>query len=187
MTIGNNIKKIRKEKKITQKKLAEEMGISRSYLSDLENNRYNPSSKTLEMLAEKLGTSMLYITSGKKTLQDLNGEELTRETLSAVVNTPGFQKSLDSSLKNKLKDLAESELNSTETIYLLNALNFLSYSSEEDITFLTSFILTLNTNAIVIENKKTLISQEEVKKSIDDTLVLLRELLEKRFDYKGGE
>lgn len=196
MTIGENIKKIRKEKKITQQKLAKEMDISRSYLSDLENNRYNPSSKTLEMLAEKLDVSMLYITSGKKTLKDLSGEEVTKEVMSALVNTPGFNDSLKislernlnlkSSLEHKLKELAESELEFIETNYLLNALHFLSNSNEEDIAFLAAFLRTLN-NTVETENEKASVSQEETKAFIDDTLKFVREFLEKRFDYKGGE
>lgn len=65
MAIGDNVKAIRKEKKLTQMELANKMGISRSYLGDIENNRKNPSSKTLEMLAEKLNVSTYYLLEGK--------------------------------------------------------------------------------------------------------------------------
>lgn len=66
MSIGENVKAIRKEKKLTQSELAEEMGISRSYLSDIENNRKNPSIKTLTSLANKLDVSVVYLMTGKK-------------------------------------------------------------------------------------------------------------------------
>lgn len=59
MSIGKNISLIRKSKKLTQANLAKEIGISRSYLSDLENDRKNPSAKTLKNLAEKLNVRMI--------------------------------------------------------------------------------------------------------------------------------
>lgn len=38
-TIGNNIKKIREAKKITQKELGEILGISQSAINQFENNK----------------------------------------------------------------------------------------------------------------------------------------------------
>ncbi|RIO21840.1 helix-turn-helix domain-containing protein, partial [Staphylococcus saprophyticus] len=57
MTIGDNIKRFRKERNITQSEFAQKAEISQSYLSDLENNRKNISTKTLENLAEKFNVS----------------------------------------------------------------------------------------------------------------------------------
>lgn len=54
MFIGYRLQKLRKKRKITQKVLAEKTGISRSYLSDIEHNRYNPSFDTIESLAASL-------------------------------------------------------------------------------------------------------------------------------------
>lgn len=67
MTIGSNIKKIRKEKKLSQQELSELMGISRSYLSDVENDRYNPSIKTITQLAKQLGVSTTYLMASDST------------------------------------------------------------------------------------------------------------------------
>lgn len=61
--IGGNIKKLRKERKITQQELARNVGLSRSYLSDIENNRNNPSLKTIESLSVKLNISIHYLIS----------------------------------------------------------------------------------------------------------------------------
>lgn len=57
MSIGENIKKCRKNQGLTQKKLAEKATISRSYLADVENNRYNPSLDVLQSIASALGIS----------------------------------------------------------------------------------------------------------------------------------
>lgn len=54
INIGNNIKSVRKQKGFTQKELALKANISRSYLADIENNRYNPSIDTIKHIAEAL-------------------------------------------------------------------------------------------------------------------------------------
>jgi len=58
MSIGERIKRFRKQKGLTQTKLAENAGISRSYLADMEANRYNPSLKTLIEVAKALGIAV---------------------------------------------------------------------------------------------------------------------------------
>jgi len=57
MGIGARIKNSRKKMGYTQIKLASEANISRSYLADLEHERYNPSIATLEKIAEALNIS----------------------------------------------------------------------------------------------------------------------------------
>lgn len=57
MTIGENIKRVRKGKKMTQKDLGEIVGISNTYLSDIEIGRTNPSIKTLKRIAKGLEVS----------------------------------------------------------------------------------------------------------------------------------
>lgn len=52
--IGDNIKFFRKKAKMTQVELAEKANISRSYLADVERNRYNPSLDTLKAIASAL-------------------------------------------------------------------------------------------------------------------------------------
>ena len=66
MSIGENIKKIRKENGLTQAEFSKKIGISRTYLSDLENNRKSPSVETLDKMAEKLGVSTTYLINGDK-------------------------------------------------------------------------------------------------------------------------
>lgn len=57
VTIGENIKRVRKEKRMTQKDLGEIIGISNTYLSDIEIGRTNPSIKTLKRIAKGLDVS----------------------------------------------------------------------------------------------------------------------------------
>lgn len=58
MKFGQNIKQIRKQRNLTQKQLADQIEISRSYLSDIENGRKNLSIKTVKKLANSLGLSV---------------------------------------------------------------------------------------------------------------------------------
>lgn len=66
MNIGDSIKSIRQEKGLTQKELSLKAHISRSYLADLENNRYNPSVDTLNSISKALQTPLTYFLDNSK-------------------------------------------------------------------------------------------------------------------------
>jgi len=55
--VGRNAARIRKEKGMTQERLAELSGLSQQYLSGLESGRRNPTIVTLYELATALGVS----------------------------------------------------------------------------------------------------------------------------------
>lgn len=59
VSIGDNIRKYRKIGKLTQKDLGEAIGISNTYLSDIETGRTNPSIKTLKKIAKALDISYI--------------------------------------------------------------------------------------------------------------------------------
>ena len=56
--IGKNISKARRARKLTSEKLAYENGVSKGYLSDIENGKKRPSLKMLEKLAKVLGVDI---------------------------------------------------------------------------------------------------------------------------------
>ncbi|AGC90901.1 MULTISPECIES: helix-turn-helix domain-containing protein [Bacillati] len=58
MTFGDNLKRIRKDMRLTQQDMANEMGISQSYLSDMENSRKSPSVNTALLTAKRLNLSV---------------------------------------------------------------------------------------------------------------------------------
>lgn len=72
MTIGENIKKYRKERGFTQKELAERSNLSRSYLADLERNRYNPSLDSLKLIADSLGIHVSILLGENKHTAEVN-------------------------------------------------------------------------------------------------------------------
>ncbi len=66
-SIGQRIKNARKNASLTQLELAEKTKLSRSYIGDIEKDRYNPSVSTLELIAAATGVSAskLLSTSGQ--------------------------------------------------------------------------------------------------------------------------
>ncbi|ABB15388.1 helix-turn-helix domain-containing protein [Carboxydothermus hydrogenoformans] len=58
LTLGERIRLIREEKKLTISELAARVGISVSYLSEIERDTVNPSVATLRRIAEELGVSV---------------------------------------------------------------------------------------------------------------------------------
>lgn len=61
MSIGKEIRRKRKELKLTQMELAEKTGVCRNYISDLENDRYTPSVKTLAKISKILGLDINFL------------------------------------------------------------------------------------------------------------------------------
>lgn len=60
MSVGKRIKKVRLEKDLTLRELSKKVDISISFLSDIENERSNPSLERLKDIAKALNTSVSY-------------------------------------------------------------------------------------------------------------------------------
>ena len=58
MTFGQNLKRIRKDMKLTQQEMADKIGISQSYYADIERDRKNISLKVILNLASGIGISV---------------------------------------------------------------------------------------------------------------------------------
>lgn len=55
--LGKNLKEIRTKKSITQIEVAKQLGVDRSFVSNIENGKNNPTLSTLTKLAQVLGVS----------------------------------------------------------------------------------------------------------------------------------
>ncbi|OXB96849.1 MULTISPECIES: helix-turn-helix transcriptional regulator [Bacillus] len=64
----NKIAELRKEKLISQQKLAAQVGLSRTYISEIENNKKQPNVKLAIKIAKVLGTSVESIFSPSRKL-----------------------------------------------------------------------------------------------------------------------
>lgn len=55
--LGNNLKRIRTEKGVSQADIAKSLGVSRGFVSNIENGKRNPTLSTISRLAEALNVS----------------------------------------------------------------------------------------------------------------------------------
>lgn len=79
-SLGSEIKRLRREKTfLTQEELAENIGFSRTYLADTENDRNIPSITFLNEVAEGLGVSKLYLYKAAGYLDETDILELVDE------------------------------------------------------------------------------------------------------------
>jgi len=53
--LGKNLKRIRTEKGITQGDIVRNLGVSRSFISNIENGKTNPTLSTITNIAKALG------------------------------------------------------------------------------------------------------------------------------------
>jgi transcriptional regulator with XRE-family HTH domain len=63
--VGDRIREIREELRMTQDQVAERAGMSKGFLSDVENNKRNISSQNLLKIANILGASVDYLLRGE--------------------------------------------------------------------------------------------------------------------------
>jgi transcriptional regulator with XRE-family HTH domain len=56
--LGLNLKKIRTKKGISQGDIAKELGVSRGFISTIENGKTNPTLATITKLAKAVGASV---------------------------------------------------------------------------------------------------------------------------------
>ncbi|OIO19177.1 MAG: DNA-binding protein [Candidatus Magasanikbacteria bacterium CG1_02_32_51] len=55
--LGKNLKRIRTEKGITQGDIVRKLGVSRSFISNIENGKTNPTLSIITNIAKALGVS----------------------------------------------------------------------------------------------------------------------------------
>jgi XRE family transcriptional regulator of biofilm formation len=81
--IGKNIRRLREQKGITLSELAEQAGVSKSYLSGMERNlKQNPSIHIIEKLSDVLGVDVETIIETKNTY--VNNEQIENEWLQFI-------------------------------------------------------------------------------------------------------
>lgn len=56
--LGQNLKKIRTKKKMSQGDIARALGVDRGYISNIENGKKNPTLATLQKIANALGVEV---------------------------------------------------------------------------------------------------------------------------------
>jgi len=94
---GDRLREVREKRKITQDHLATAAGISKSFLSEIENDKRNVSSQALLRIANVLGASVDYL---------LTGESKESTTKEPVVIPPELSRAAEE-LQLSFKDTVE--------------------------------------------------------------------------------
>lgn len=96
--IGDRVKKIRTEKKMSLSELAEQAGVAKSYLSSLERNlQSNPSIQFLEKIAAVLNVPVDYFIHDHVDTDELDSEwiQLVKEAMESGVTKEQFREYLE--------------------------------------------------------------------------------------------
>lgn len=122
---GTRLRDTMREEKVSQKALAERIGVSDAYISMLCSNRNNPSKRTVDDISSALGVNSEWLLSGTGPKHpDPSREELIAETVKSVLNDkPG-------SFQERVIRLLAS-LTYEEKVLLENIINSLAEKGEE--------------------------------------------------------
>lgn len=175
MTVGQNIKKIRKERRETQQQFADSLGISRTYLSDIENDRTSLSNKNLNKIAKKLNVSLNFLNTGNKMLGDLSEEELKEQKfkLSKLISESVDKR--EQYVKDNFFNLISKDLSYLDVHYFNNVYNFYELEKTEDDNLLFISVLL----QMLHQHKKS-----GSKEAYDDIIKDFDSFLKKYLDIK---
>ncbi|WP_102273065.1 helix-turn-helix domain-containing protein [Cytobacillus massiliigabonensis] len=92
--IGERVKLLRKEKKMSLSELAEQAGVAKSYLSSLERNlQTNPSIQFLEKIAAVLNVPVDHLIHEQPNKEELDSEwmKIVQEAMNSGVSKDQFR------------------------------------------------------------------------------------------------
>ncbi|MBE6047773.1 MAG: helix-turn-helix transcriptional regulator [Clostridium sp.] len=118
MSIGDKLKKLRKENNLTLKELHNKTGISISFISDIENKRRNPSIDNLKVLAKALNTSvseLLGENSNSIEIESLNEKDKKSINKDLKILMDEFRKGTDGTAYYNGQELDENDLDLIES------------------------------------------------------------------------
>lgn len=122
--IGENIKAARKIKGLSQRALAEKLGIAFQNLSVWENGKGAPSAKYLMKLSEILGISLDQLTSPSGFISAAEGDLMGRRTYRTYppgVSPDQIESDLQKSLLSEIPKIVQRELSDNHSLKLIIA------------------------------------------------------------------
>ncbi|MCE4050059.1 MULTISPECIES: helix-turn-helix domain-containing protein [Bacillaceae] len=96
--IGDRVKKLRLEKRMSLSELAEQAGVAKSYLSSLERNlQSNPSIQFLEKIATVFNVPVDHLINEQQNKDDLDSEwlKIVKEAMDSGVSKSEFREFLE--------------------------------------------------------------------------------------------
>jgi transcriptional regulator with XRE-family HTH domain len=108
MNLGERIKKLQKINNYSLRELASKVGISHTFLSDIENNRSNPSLKRLQDIAAGLNVNVSFLLGEKDEMDNWLTDEDFISLYSKFHKNPDLRKVMEKVNKldsKQIKDL----------------------------------------------------------------------------------
>ena len=120
MNIGENIKRIRTAKQLSQKEVTINASLDSAQYSRIENGKTDPSVTTLERIAKALGVSLSELFAATEELKEINSNDRTimekvalvetlqeeeRKTIYTMLDAFVGKKKLKDALSNVLQDV----------------------------------------------------------------------------------
>jgi len=102
--LGQRIRNLRKEKKMTQQELANKLNLAKSTISQYENNVNEPDNDTIRKIADVFDVSVDYLLGRSDYPRKLNGNTGSSDTSSHVIQVAGQEIEISS---EELKILME--------------------------------------------------------------------------------
>lgn len=102
--LGDKIKKLRKDCKITQTELAEAVGLRQSAIGMIERNKNGASPDKLKLIADFFGVTVDYLLSENEDNKEINIEEVKNIELSKRA-----EKDIEKALQQTLEDLSNTQ------------------------------------------------------------------------------
>lgn len=127
--IGTRIKRIRMDKKMSQRAVAEALGIPYSTYSNYENNNREPSHDTLKRIADVLGVSVSYLIYG-----ETGG--MATSTANYLLTLSGYQLGENSDGTLTIYDIENNEIKNS-VIVTVDQLKQLVHETSDYVTYLT--------------------------------------------------
>jgi transcriptional regulator with XRE-family HTH domain len=88
--VGDRIREIRERLGLTQEELAGRSGVSKGFLSDVENDKSSPGSDYLLRIANALGASVDYLLKGEEAERPMTAPVMIPQELSKVAEELGL-------------------------------------------------------------------------------------------------
>lgn len=148
MDLGQNIQKYRKLKGITQKQLADHIGVTSTTIQNYENNRREPNVETLNKIAKVLGTTINDLAGDKKTIMQNAAETLLKGGLERGLTFEEVAKHISVPVDD-LECMLNNKHCNPESVH--NLFKFFHYTKEE---IIEALMLDTYINTIY-NNKKT--------------------------------
>ena len=171
-TIGKFIQEKRKEKRLTQKELAQKLGVTDKAVSKWERGLGCPDVSILEVLANELGVSILEILKGRI----IENEIKVTEANDYITETINYTKNNIKETTNRI--IAFIIISITLLLLLLNIENIISMNKKYEYNFDNERQEKIKNNVNEIEKNTNIILRNQGKYSKEDYEIICKTLKE---------